>query len=56
MTPEAFLAGYPPLVQELAYQLRTVVKEAVPEFNEQVYRGRRASCYPFQGRKSGVEL
>jgi len=58
MTPEAFLAGYPPHTQKLAHQLRAIVKEAVSEINEQVYRGWRLIGYrvatPERRRKGGA--
>ena len=58
MTTKDFLAGYPPHIQELAYQLRSAVKEAVPEISEQVYRGWRLIGYrvatPERHRKGGA--
>jgi hypothetical protein len=58
MTPEAFLAGYPAHIQELAHQLRAVVKQAVPNVSEQVYRGWRLIGYrvatPERRRKRGA--
>ena len=58
MTPETFLASYPAPIQELAQQLRAVVKEAVPEINERVYRGWRLIGYrvigPERRRKGGA--
>lgn len=39
MTPEQFLIDYPPQIQELAQELRTLVKDVVPDIDEKVYRG-----------------
>ena len=38
-TPEEFLSPFPPAVQELANELRALVKETVPHVKEAVYTG-----------------
>jgi hypothetical protein len=38
-TPEEFLASFPPEIQFLANQLRTLVKETIPNVKEAVYTG-----------------
>lgn len=43
--PELFLSGYPPEIQDLAEQLRDVVREAVPEAVERVRTGWRIIGY-----------
>ena len=45
MTPEQFLADYPPEIQEMADGLRAMVKQAVPDIEEKVYRGWRLIGY-----------
>jgi len=45
MTPEQFLADYPPQIQEVAGGLRATVKQAVPEIEEKIYRGWRLIGY-----------
>ncbi|RPJ24295.1 MAG: hypothetical protein EHM33_18300 [Chloroflexi bacterium] len=38
-SPEEFLSNFPPAMQRLANELRTLVKETVPNTNEAVYTG-----------------
>ena len=45
MIPEQFLADYPPQIQELAHELRALVRESVPDVDEKVYRGWRLIGY-----------
>ena len=44
-TPEQFLAGYPSDVRNIANQLRTLIKGAVPAVDESVYAGWRLIGY-----------
>jgi hypothetical protein len=45
MTPEQFLTGYPPQIQELAHRARELVKLSVVGVDEQVYTGWRLIGY-----------
>src|SRR5262245_11848174 len=38
-SPEQFLAAYPPAIQALAEQLRTLIKRTIPNVDEVVYVG-----------------
>lgn len=38
-TPEEFLSTFPPEIQELANELRSLVKETIPNLKEAVYTG-----------------
>jgi hypothetical protein len=38
-TPDEFLSTFPPEIQKLANELRTLVKEAIPHVKEAVYTG-----------------
>lgn len=52
-TPEEFLAGFSPTVQELASQLRQLVKQTIPNVIEAVYPGWRLIGYrEVDGRRS----
>lgn len=52
-TPEEFLAGFSPTVQELANQLRQLVRQAIPNLAEAVYPGWRLIGYrEIDGRRS----
>lgn len=56
LTPEQFLAGYPPNVIALAERLRSVVRETVPTASEHVYPGWKALGYrdPQSGYFCGI--
>ncbi|HEX2250672.1 MAG TPA: hypothetical protein VHH32_10000, partial [Gemmatimonadales bacterium] len=45
VTPEQFLASYPPEISALAERLRNLVLETVPTASEQVYQGWKALGY-----------
>ncbi|MCI0577513.1 MAG: DUF1801 domain-containing protein [Chloroflexi bacterium] len=45
LTSEQFLAGFPPPIQELAQELRLLVRQAVPNVIEAVYPGWRLIGY-----------
>jgi hypothetical protein len=52
-TPEEFLAAFPPAIQALAEQLRTLVKRTVPNADEAVYVGWHLIGYRVrEGRRS----
>jgi hypothetical protein len=53
LTPEQFLAGFPPPIQALAHRLRTLIKRVLPESTEQVRLGwQLIGLYvPARGRK-----
>lgn len=52
-SPEQFLTAFPPDVQTLANELRTLVKETVPKITEAVYPGWKLIGYRVkQGRRS----
>ena len=52
-TPEQFLAAFPPAIQALADQLRTLVKRTIPNADEAVYLGWRLIGYRVrEGRRS----
>jgi len=44
-TPEEFLAGFAPAIQELAGQLRQLVRQTIPNLAEAVYPGWRLIGY-----------
>ena len=44
-SPEQFLAAYPPALQALAEQLRTLIKRTIPNVDEAVYPGWRLIGY-----------
>jgi hypothetical protein len=52
--PEAFLDGYPPVMQETAAALRRLVREAVPEAIERVRVGWHLIGYDLPLRRYGV--
>jgi len=52
--PEALLEGYPPLIQETAYALRSIVREAVPDAWERVRVGWHLIGYDLPLRRYGV--
>lgn len=49
LTPEEFLAGYPPAVREISEELMKLVREAVSGVEERVYRGWRLIGYRHHG-------
>jgi hypothetical protein len=51
-SPEEFLSTFPPEIQDLANQLRSLVKETVPNVKEAVYTGWKLIGYRVKkGRK-----
>lgn len=51
-TPEEFLADFPSDIQELATALRALIRETVPEADEQVYTGWRVLGYRlYEGKR-----
>ena len=51
-SPEEFLSTFPPKVQELANELRSLVKETIPNVKEAVYTGWKLIGYRVKkGRK-----
>ena len=52
--PEALLEGYPPVMQETAYALRSIVREAVPDAWERVRVGWHLIGYDLPLRRYGV--
>jgi hypothetical protein len=52
--PDAFLAGYPDEIRELADVLRRVVRRAVPDAVERVRPGWRLIGYDLPTRRTGV--
>jgi hypothetical protein len=52
-SPEQFLATFPPAIQALADQLRTLIKQTIPNVDEAVYVGWRLIGYRVrEGRRS----
>lgn len=49
LTPQAFLADYPPAIREIAEQLMSLVREAVSGVDERVYPGWRLIGYRHHG-------
>lgn len=54
ITPEAYLAGYPPDIQQTAAALRRLVREAVPDAIERVRVGWHLIGYDLPIRRYGV--
>ena len=54
ITPEAYLAGYPPVIQETSAALRRLVREAVPDAIERVRVGWHLIGYDLPLRRYGV--
>jgi hypothetical protein len=52
--PDAFLAGYPDEIREMADVLRSVVRRAVPDAIERVRPGWRVIGYDLPTRRRGV--
>jgi hypothetical protein len=54
-TPEEFLSTFPPEIQALAHELRSLVKETVPNVNESVYTGWKLIGYRVKkGKRAGL--
>ena len=51
-TPDEFLSTFPPEIQSLANELRTLVKETVPNMKEAVYTGWKLIGYRAQKGRS----
>ena len=54
ITPEAYLAGFPPVAQDTAAALRQLVREAVPDAIERVRVGWHLLGYDLPLRRYGV--
>jgi len=54
ITPEAYLAGFPPVAQDTAAALRLLVREAVPDAIERVRIGWHLLGYDLPLRRYGV--
>jgi hypothetical protein len=52
--PDAFLGGFPPLVQETANELRRIVRDAVPDAIERVRLGWHLIGYDLPLRRYGL--
>ena len=54
ITPDEYLAGYPPVIQETAAALRALMREAVPDAIERVRVGWHLLGYDLPLRRYGV--
>jgi len=54
ITPDEYLAGYPPVIQETAAALRALIREAVPDAIERVRVGWHLIGYDLPLRRYGV--
>jgi hypothetical protein len=54
ITPDEYLAGYPPIVQETAAALRRLIREAAPDAIERVRVGWHLIGYDLPLRRYGV--
>jgi hypothetical protein len=53
-SPEEFLSTFPPEIQELANELRSLVKETIPNVKEAVYSGWKLIGYHIRKGRRGA--